>query len=396
MSDQSDQPASAADQSIPESIARWVSRIGKRVVVRHRLDTGQLTDAVGELAGVDGADAAGGPALRVLTRDGETVIALQHVQLGKVVPPRPSRPAPPHLALSLGQLERLTARHWAAAEQEDLGDWLLRASGGFTGRANSVLVQGDPGLDLPAALAAVQEWYASRGLPALASLALPADAAAPVAGPPTDAGLLGHLGPAQHVDGDAQLELRAGLDRLGWVPGGGVSAYCLTAPVAALRTDGRPAGPVGPGLSLVASAEPGPGWLATYRYRGQEFPAQARWLLLSAPEQAFFSIVAEPAEAAETAEASGDGGRGGHTVAVARGSVAGGWGCITAVDVAPSYRRQGLARVLLRAIADWAANRGAASMLLQTAASNGPAQRLYLSAGFVVHHRYDYLVPPPG
>jgi N-acetylglutamate synthase len=63
------------------------------------------------------------------------------------------------------------------------------------------------------------------------------------------------------------------------------------------------------------------------------------------------------------------------------------------VDVARAFRRQGLARLLLADVARWAAERGAASMLLQTAVANAAAQRLYLSAGFTVHHRYDYLTP---
>lgn len=39
-------------------------------------------------------------------------------------------------------LERDAARHWQAPDTEPLGEWLLRAAGGFTGRANSALPQG--------------------------------------------------------------------------------------------------------------------------------------------------------------------------------------------------------------------------------------------------------------
>ena len=42
-------------------------------------------------------------------------------------------------------LERAAARHWQAPETERLGEWLLRAAAGFTGRANSALPLGDPG-----------------------------------------------------------------------------------------------------------------------------------------------------------------------------------------------------------------------------------------------------------
>ena len=51
-------------------------------------------------------------------------------------------------------LERVAAAHWRGTEEEWLGDWLLRAASGFTGRANSALPLGDPGLPLDDALAA--------------------------------------------------------------------------------------------------------------------------------------------------------------------------------------------------------------------------------------------------
>src|SRR3712207_8558779 len=43
---------------------------------------------------------------------------------------------------------------WRAPEEEPLGGWLLRAGGGFTGRANTALVAGDPGRPLPEAVEA--------------------------------------------------------------------------------------------------------------------------------------------------------------------------------------------------------------------------------------------------
>ena len=58
----------------------------------------------------------------------------------------------PSAPTSVAALESVAARGWRALETESLGDWLLRASGGFTGRANSVLPLGDPGLALGAAV----------------------------------------------------------------------------------------------------------------------------------------------------------------------------------------------------------------------------------------------------
>ena len=66
--------------------------------------------------------------------------------------------------LGVADLERLAARGWRAPEEEPLGGWLLRAGGGFTGRANTALVTGDPGRTLPEAVAAVTAWYRDRGL----------------------------------------------------------------------------------------------------------------------------------------------------------------------------------------------------------------------------------------
>ena len=75
--------------------------------------------------------------------------------------------------MSPDDLERLAARTWRGLEEERLGDWLLRASGGFTGRANSALVVGDPGVPLPEAIAGVARWYQQRGLRPMAQVPLP-------------------------------------------------------------------------------------------------------------------------------------------------------------------------------------------------------------------------------
>jgi N-acetylglutamate synthase len=353
-----------------QEITRWRALVGSRVAVRHRLSrpdpaTGAtLTDVVGDLVAVldggvpdggvpDGTVPDGG-VLRVAARGGTVDVPLATVVAGRPVPPRPSRVAPPHLAVSVTDLVAVMARHWNPADGERLGGWWLRAADGFTNRANSVLPLGDPEPAGDAAVDRALAWYAARGLVARASIAGPV-----AGGVPDDGGPAGRAGPL--------------LRGHGWsvVPDG--SALVLVAPTAALRT-----GPeLPPELRMTAAPEPDPAWLAAYRYRGQELPPQAVELLLSAPEQAFWSV------------RDGD-----RTVAVARGSLAGGWAGVTAVEVVAEHRRRGLARVLLAAVARWAGERGAASCYLQTAESNLPAQRLYTSAGFVPHHRYDYLVAP--
>src|SRR5947209_20619996 len=56
----------------------------------------------------------------------------------------------------ISAFERMSARHWQATEQACLGGWLLRAAGGFSGRANSALPLGEPGMPAERAVDAVE------------------------------------------------------------------------------------------------------------------------------------------------------------------------------------------------------------------------------------------------
>ncbi len=59
--------------------------LGTRIVVRHLLDTGSATDALGELVALD-IDTC-----TVRTRRGDVVIALTSIVAAKPVPPAPVR-----------------------------------------------------------------------------------------------------------------------------------------------------------------------------------------------------------------------------------------------------------------------------------------------------------------
>jgi ribosomal-protein-alanine acetyltransferase len=64
---------------------------------------------------------------------------------------------------------------------------------------------------------------------------------------------------------------------------------------------------------------------------------------------------------------------------------------LTRIAVMPASRRTGRARSLLGHLLDEVVERGAARMMLEVAATNEPALRLYGSAGFVeVARRRDY------
>lgn len=242
--------------------------------------------------------------------------------------------------MSPDDLERLAARTWRGLEEEPFGDWLLRASGGFTGRANSALVVGDPPLPLPEAIAAVAHWYAARGLRPMAQVPLPgaerADAAFAVAG----------WGTVEDV-----LVLTASLD--GWAE---------------------------PQHQVDLAPEPDDAWLTGYRYRGTPLPPVAREVLRGADEPVFAAVRLDPQPA--------------PLAAVARGAVAGGWLAVTAVTVDERYRRRGLATTVMAALGSWGRERGARSCLLQVVESNAPALALYARLGFTEHHRYHYRLGP--
>ena len=116
-----------------------------------------MTDVVGRLVEVTADEAC------IERRDGAlTWLPLADVVTWKVVPDRPRRTRPASL-FSVDELTRITSRGWPAVVSEPLGEWELRASGGFTGRANSVAVHGDPGMPFRDALAAVVGFYDSHG-----------------------------------------------------------------------------------------------------------------------------------------------------------------------------------------------------------------------------------------
>ena len=247
------------------------------------------------------------------------------------------------------ELERVAAAHWRGTEQEWLGDWLLRAADGFTGRANSALPLGDPGASLDEALDYVSGWYRARGLPAMIAVPLPL---------PDD-------GQAPGLD--------AALAERGWAIRPGPAFVMVAGLPLAVAGSGLPAGAV-----VTADARPDEAWLARYHYRGADTqPPVMRDVLTSAPDQAFISIRAE----------SG-------VLAIARLSIAEGWAGLTAVEVDPGRRRAGLGRAITEAACAQAAGRGVRRVFLQVEVGNAGARALYERCRFRYSHRYHYRMAP--
>ena len=321
--------------------------VGARVVVRARLNPrGQadpggpsMTDAVGRLVSVDAGTVV------VETSRGEVRIDRDRVVAAKVVPPKPSRRGAPHRALSIEDLQRVMVEGWSPVEREPLGDWLLRAAGGFTGRANSVLPLGDPGLPLPEAVTEAERWYAARGLPPRFQ----------VAGPIGFAVAEDRLG-AHLLERGYREESRS------------VVMTAAAAEVAAA------AGAGGGAVDVEVATDLAPAWLQAYARQREVVPGATEAVLTGSAGQLFASVS-----------------EGGAVVALARLGLGPGWAGIYGVWVAPQVRGRGLARALTGALAAQAGARGIRSLYLQTLHTNEPAVGLYASLGFAAHHSYSYL-----
>jgi N-acetylglutamate synthase len=245
------------------------------------------------------------------------------------------------IQVGIEDLEAAAADGWRAPEEAALGAWRLRAAGGFTGRANSALAVGDPGVPIAMAIDEVVRWYRARGLRPMVAVAFPS-------------------GRPHSSDVDRLLEER------GWAVDHGAIVMTAAQDLVTERA-----------AAVDLDEEPDEAWLELYRPRGRTPPPIARRLLMSAPWQAFGSVR-----------------EGGRTVAIGRVAVAAGWAGLTAVAVDPAHRRRGFGGAITGALADAAAAHGAAGVYLQVEHDNAAALSLYRRQGFTDHHEYHYRVAP--
>jgi GNAT superfamily N-acetyltransferase len=283
----------------------------------------------------------------VRRRDGTAVdIDVASVVAVRRVPDDPAGRRGPRSALDWTDhdLEAVAWTGWPGLEHERLGEWVLRAAGGFTGRANSVMPLGDPGLPVTEALAHVEEFYRGRGLRPRFQVPLPLAA-----------------------------ELDDRLARDGWEVVDTV--HVMVADIEPVLT----ANPAAQDLPAVqVSAAPDAGWLGAYHYRGGSLPDHAISVITAGEGPAFASVRDLD----------------GSVLAIARGAVSSGWVGVTAVEVAEHARRRGLGKHVVRELLAWAQRAGARHAYLQVAAENDPALALYGRMGFGSHHTYHYRLAP--
>ncbi|AYF31767.1 GNAT family N-acetyltransferase [Micromonospora tulbaghiae] len=322
--------------------------VGHRIVVRRIVGIREgrtlFSDALGELVELSETH------ITLSTDAGPLRVPVAEVHRAKRVPPA-RRPT----AAAVVALELAADEAWLAPVRGRLGDWRLRWADGWTGRANSALPVGDPDRPLPAALDAVQRWYAERGGPALVNTPLPL--AAPVG---------------------------AELDARGWTSRPPVLVQTvplrtLTAsPAAPLSATAPPAADVPP---VGLADAPADDWLAIAAGRKGGLPDAARQVLTGTPRVRFAELRED-----------------GRLLAVGRGTVTGGgrWLGVSLLETVPQARRRGLAAAVVRALAGWGAAEGASHAFLQVEQSNTGAVALYRGLGFTTHHTYLTRVAPAG
>jgi GNAT superfamily N-acetyltransferase len=302
-----------------------------------------MTDVLGILEAFDDAT------LTIRPEDGDRVtIERALVVTGKPVPPKSST----RLRISAEQLERVCEQGWRAPVERMFGDWTLRAAAGFTGRANSARVGGDPGVGTDEAVAAVVAFYAEHGLPPMVQVI---------------------------VDTPWQQTFEA-RDWRQARPGGQDALVQVASIAQALRVARTRRGAAPSAADAAAAAEVvleprlGEGWLALYGRAAGVDPAVVRSVMESGDAVAFARI-------------------GDPVVAIGRAVVTGDWMGLQGVEVAKDHRGQGLATRVVETLLEWGASQGALSAYLQTVADNAAALRLYGRYGFVAHHAYRYLGP---
>jgi GNAT superfamily N-acetyltransferase len=266
-------------------------------------------------------------------------IATADIVSGRTVPRRPS----PYRRLGAEQADRLALPGWPATETEPLGDWQLRASGGFSSRANSVLALGDPGVALEEAVGRVARWYAARGLDPRAHV----HPSSPAAGAFAAAGWTSYDATVLMLGSVAAV-----LRRTGGAPEGVVHATTLDA-----------------------------GWLATDE-RASRYGHAARRVMEQHGTEAGDVVLATVGD--DT----------GAVVARGRGAVHGDWVGVSSLWTAPARRRAGLGTAVLASLVEWGSERGATTAYLQVVERNEAALALYESRGFEPHHTYAYVTTP--
>jgi ribosomal protein S18 acetylase RimI-like enzyme len=305
-----------------------LGRIGQRFSIRLRDPEGGYRDVVGHLK----------TATSLINRKGQEIsFNPEEIFVWREIVERPTlagKGAP--LTLRVLELDQICNSTWPATENLENSGWLMRAAGGVTNRANSVLpliasLEAGPLKDFSEKLAIVQEFYRHRNLPTIFQVALP----------------------TWQVLYEKLLSI------------GAVETLRGNTMVTDLTSDKQK---IPTGIDIVKSNQLSTDWLEVHPTPGIE-------KILLGCTATYLTVVKD-----------------GHTVAACRIALANEWSSITRVYVHQEFRGQGLGKAIVAAALEASFEQGATKAVLQVEASNAIAIGVYESLGFNFHHEYSYLV----
>ena len=299
--------------------------IGKRVSIRFHDPEGGFRDLVGYLESEN--------SLR--NRHGELIeFDVEKIAIYKVIEEKnhsAGHGAP--LSIRIQELERVLTQTWPALRQEFFGKWLVRTSGKFTMRANSVLPTGkapygEPSDDIDTSIAHVITHYEKEGLVPTFSIPLPT-----------------------YADLDSIL-----FDQ-GWIEK--VRAHVMVADI----------------------SEPAPNQTKFRTLILDNFDES--WLALQDDYGVADLMRGYPALYASVFD-------GEKLIGVGRTAHAEGWSALSRVFVHPQYRGKGVSKLIVNALLQGSLDAGVKKSVLQVDSRNTTAINLYISLGFNFHHEYVY------
>ncbi len=254
-----------------------------------------------------------------------------------IVAPRAGHGAP--LSARIREIELAANETWKATHENYLGGWLLRASGQFTLRANSVLPLGEPpfgnpGIEIDEAIEKVIAFYNSH-----------------------------NLKPVFHIPLPTYCELDDLLEKKGW-------EKKVTVAIMVSDLDPIPMPQISAG---------------NWQYSDSPTP---QWLALQADEALAHIMTRSPATYTQLMINDA-------VVAVGRAAIHDGWVVLSRLFVDPKYRSQGFGRATMVAMLNNALLGGATKAMLQVDSGNDTAISLYENLGFNQHHTYTYRILQP-
>ena len=237
------------------------------------------------------------------------------------------------LSIRIQELEKILTTTWPPAHQEYFGKWLLRTSGKFTMRANSVLPTGkspygEPPVNVDEAISHVITHYENHGLVPTFSIPLP-----------------------------TYQDLDSKLFDMGWIEK--VRAHVMVADISEVT-------PMNSEFAFSVSEHFEDSWLSLQEDHG------VADLMRSYP--ALYASVFD----------------GEKLIGVGRTAHADGWSALSRIFIHPEYRGKGISKIIVNSLLNASFEAGVRKSVLQVDIKNETAINLYLSLGFNFHHEYVY------